>query len=98
MKFKHTAKVLKQFRKDAGLTQAELGEKIDLHPQHVSNQERNLCFMPKKNIKKFCKVLNLSEENILSLKKAIILDEKEHLENKWEKIFNCCGKKQAKKN
>lgn len=88
MKFKNAAKVLKQFRKDAGLTQAELGIKLDnLHSQHLSNAERGLCFIPKPNLKKMVKVLNLSSNDKMSLMDALKKDYKEHAVKTFGKLL-----------
>lgn len=87
MKFKNAAKLLKQFRKDAGLTQVELGLKIDLHPQHISNAERSLCFIPKPNLKKMVKVLNLSANDKVWLMDALKKDYKEHVVKTFGKLL-----------
>lgn len=88
MKFKHTSKLLKQFRKDAGLTQVELGAKLDnLHSQHISNAERSLCFIPKPNLKKMIKVLNLSANDKISLMDVLKQDYKDHAVKTFGKLL-----------
>lgn len=44
--FRNLGKLLKDKRVESGLTQAEVGQKLDIHTQFVSNWERGLCSPP----------------------------------------------------
>ena len=71
--YQNLGKVVRQIRKSRHITQVELAEAINIHPQFVSNVERGLCAYPKEPMRKFVK--QFGDRNIKAeLKAAMIRD------------------------
>lgn len=56
---------LKAKRNEAGLTQTQLSEKLNVHAQYVSNWERGLCPPPSAKYKKLVKILKIDLNELL---------------------------------
>lgn len=84
-KFKKYGEVVRALRLDRGLTQSELAEKIGVHSQFVSNAERQLCNLPKQNMKRFVKALSLTQSERLEILGAIVNDEINQARANWAK-------------
>lgn len=79
--FLHIAKLikLKRMSQDNGYSQLELSKLLGYkNGQFISNVERGLCSVPLKMLSKISQVLNISREE---LKKAILKDQEETLDN-----------------
>lgn len=59
MNFMNQAKVYKTKRLEAKLTQQDLADKLDIHPQIISNWERGVCEIPKARLRTACKILGV---------------------------------------
>jgi transcriptional regulator with XRE-family HTH domain len=63
MRIKPDAKSLGSYlcekRRQAGLSQCQVGKDLRIHPQFVSNWERGLCFPPFRTLKKIARVLQI---------------------------------------
>lgn len=72
---------LKQKRKEAKLTQAQVSEKLDgtVHSQFVSNWERGQCAPPNHCLFKLAQILNLDQKDLM---KAMLADQRAALESK----------------
>lgn len=67
-RFVNEGDYLKRMRWDSGKTQAELGEKIGVDTQYVSNWERGLCAPPNHVYKKLAKELKLDLHRLRYMK------------------------------
>ncbi len=59
---------LKKARNDAGLTQKQLAEALDVYQKDISRWEKNELTPNTLTFAKICKVLNASADEILELK------------------------------
>lgn len=64
-KFTHQGGFLRDERKKAGLTQIELAGKLKVHPQFISNIERELSPIPPERGVEICKIFGATPELIL---------------------------------
>lgn len=74
---------IKKYRKELGLTQTELAEKIGAMQQHVYRWEHNIIIPSLETIKKLAQVLQVSTDNLLLTdreRKKLKSGEKELLE------------------
>lgn len=66
VKFRKIADLTNDLRKNHGLTQAELGKGLGYgNAQFISNLERGVCSLPRKKIKKYCKLLKIDKETVI---------------------------------
>ena len=64
--FENIGELTRLSRKEAGLSQLVLGEKLGYgNAQFISNLERGICGLPKKKMKKFCKILKVSSNDLV---------------------------------
>lgn len=68
-KYQQCGLILKQYRLDNNLTQAQLSKKLNIHVQFVSNYERGLCLPPRRALKKILK--NLDPISTLSFRATL---------------------------
>jgi hypothetical protein len=57
MKFVRSGDYLADVRAKSDLSQRQVGSKLKLHSQYVSNCERGLCYLPAKYFKKLNKIM-----------------------------------------
>lgn len=66
VEFENIGELTRLSRKEKGLSQLELGEKLGYgNAQFISNLERGICGLPKKKMKKFCKLLTVSHPDVV---------------------------------
>lgn len=65
--YSNLGRYLKQCRQDKGLTQTELGLKLKLHPQFVSNWERGMCAPPNQSLPKLINHLDINREKLVDV-------------------------------
>ena len=65
MDLKKIGSFLKELRKEKGITQEELAEKIDISWRHLQRLEHNESKTTVKTLKKLIKVLKISDKDIL---------------------------------
>lgn len=64
--FENIGELTRLSRKEKGLSQLGLGEKLGYgNAQFISNLERGICGLPKKKMKKYCKLLSVSHADIV---------------------------------
>jgi transcriptional regulator with XRE-family HTH domain len=85
--FEKSGELLKKFRIERGLSQGELGKKIDRHAQFVSNWERGLCLPPHEKMSLLVLVLKLKPVQKIQLFNAISQDATDTLEEKYKGIL-----------
>ena len=79
MDLKKIGSFLKELRKEKGITQEELAEKIDISWRHLQRLEHNESKTTVKTLKKLIKVLKISDKDILDyLKNNTNSDEDEY--------------------
>lgn len=83
-KFEITGEVLRLSRLDINMTQKELGEKIEVSSQFISNAERGLCELPPRALRKIAKMNDSFKVNY-SL--AMFVDAQENSDRKARSIF-----------
>lgn len=83
-----TARLIKALRKEKGLTQAQLSEKVGLDGQPgsqlISNIERGICHPPFNRVNLFAKILGVRPSTIF---KAMYLDDSAALQNKYKEMI-----------
>lgn len=87
MKLPRTSEILKTLRKGSGFTQKELGDKIGLHSQYLSNAERHACFYPKTSLKKLKKVLKISPRSQELLEDALRADAEDLILKEYQELL-----------
>lgn len=85
--FKNTSKVIKRLRAEAKMTQAQLGNKLELHSQYVHNVEVGKCFFPKTKIKKLMKVLKIELPERMEIAKALEEDFRLRAHKNYKEFF-----------
>jgi len=66
VEFENIAQLTKLSRKDIGMTQLELSEKLGYsNGQFVSNLERGVCGLPRKKMKIYCKALKVKRVDMV---------------------------------
>lgn len=78
-KFMHTSLFLKKARLISGLSRAEVAEKLNIHPQYVSNWENSKCAPPSDKIYELMKVLKIQRSDLVT---AMVDDAREVIEQK----------------
>lgn len=87
MKFENTGKVMRKLRDQAGLTQAQLANKLGLHSQYVSNAERSACFYPKAKMNKLIKALKIQAADKMEIAKALETDFRKQAQKNYKQFF-----------
>lgn len=77
--FQDLGNYLKEKRNDEGFTQAELGKRLKVHVQFVSNWERGVCAPPSHCFHHLIEVLKLNREHIVDV---MVSDAKRLIESK----------------
>jgi transcriptional regulator with XRE-family HTH domain len=67
MKYKNTARFLKQAREVAGISQADIAERLGLEAQSISNIERGLTGVPRKYVFKVCEILKIKNTDLVDV-------------------------------
>jgi transcriptional regulator with XRE-family HTH domain len=65
--FGQLGKFLKEARAESGLTQMEVGKKLGVHVQMVSNWERGLCAPPTHSFQKLIQLLDLNRQEMVEV-------------------------------
>lgn len=74
-------KLIKRARNKKHLSQGYVSKLLGYgNPQYISNIERGLCVFPVAKGKQFCKIVGIPD---LKLKKAILNDYKNWIDEKW---------------
>ncbi len=76
---KEIGKQLKYFRQKAGLTQAELAEKINIHEKQISKIETGVHFPTFDNFIKILEVLNIKLKDLDTSEKKVYSNSKDKL-------------------
>ena len=76
--FVRQAVIFSKARSIKGVTQAQLGDLVGVHPQFVSNWERGLCAPPKEALDRVIIVLEISRKDLC---KAMLEDAKTFIED-----------------
>ena len=79
MNKKEIGKQLKYFRQKAGLTQAELAEKININEKHISKIESGIHFPTFDNFIKILDVLNIKLKDLDTSEKKLCSKSREKL-------------------
>lgn len=88
MRFKNFGNEFRKIRAKLNLTQAQMGIFIRIHPQYISNCERGLCLLPKKNLRILVKKFALCPADKELMLLSIAQDQLKATENEWGKILN----------
>ena len=84
---------LKQARINAGLTQQELAEKINLSIAFISRIERGSSHINLKRLSEFCSILNVSEGYILN---GVADSDENYLYDEFNDILKKCSPEKQK--
>lgn len=68
--FGNLGKLLKEKRMQLGYTQSEVGEKLAIHTQFVSNWERGLCAPPNHSFQKIISLFKLDRTQLADVMMA----------------------------
>lgn len=82
--FAEMGSYLAEKRKKVGISQAELGERVNVHSQFVSNWERGLCAPPSHAMKELVKVLSVHKSEF---KRIALRDAEEDINSKVKSIW-----------
>lgn len=77
--FANLGMLLKRKRMETGLTQAEVGSKLGVHNQFVSNWERGLCGIPNHALDKAISLLKIDRNELADV---MLTDSKIHIEKR----------------
>ena len=72
-------KFIQQKRKESGLTQYELAERLNVSDRAVSKWENGNCIPDVSNIQELCKILNITINNLFSGNVIDMKDKKKKL-------------------
>lgn len=84
---------LKQARLNAGLTQQEIAEKMNLSVAFISRVERGTSHINLKRLSEFCSILNISEGYILN---GVSDEDDKYLYNEFNDILKKCSPEKQK--
>ena len=84
MSNKSIGEMISSLRKEKGMTQSELAEKMNVTDKAVSKWERDLSFPDVNSIPKLAEILNVSVDELMQVK----ADTKEKSEEKGSEIIN----------
>ena len=84
---------LKQARLNAGLTQQEIAEKMNLSVALISRVERGTSHINLKRLSEFCSILNISEGYILN---GVSDEDDKYLYNEFNDILKKCSPEKQK--
>lgn len=84
---------LKQARLNAGLTQQEIAEKMNLSVAFISRVERGTSHINLKRLSEFCSILNISEGYILN---GASDEDDKYLYNEFNDILKKCSPEKQK--
>lgn len=84
---------LKQARLNAGLTQQEIAEKMNLSVAFISRVERGTSHINLKRLSEFCSILNISEGYILN---GVSDKDDKYLYNEFNDILKKCSPEKQK--
>ena len=87
MRFKNFGNEFRKVRAKLNLTQVEMGTMIRIHPQYISNCERGICLLPKRNLRLLLKKFNLCSKDKELMLLSIARDQLKATEKEWGKIF-----------
>lgn len=62
MTYENTSVILRSLRKQSGMTQSQMAQKLKIHMQYVSNFERSKCLPPAHVMKKIYKAMNAEQK------------------------------------
>ncbi len=77
--FGQLGKYLKKARAESGLTQMQVGKKLGVHVQMVSNWERGLCAPPSHSFQKLIQLLDLNRNQMVEV---MLMDSKQSIKAK----------------
>ena len=77
-------KFIKKKRKEKGLTQSELAEKLDVTDRAISKWENGNCIPDISNIQELCKILNITINDLFS---GYVVDMKDNEKKLEENLF-----------
>lgn len=62
MTYENTSVILRSLRKQSGMTQSQMAQKLKIHMQYVSNFERGKCLPPTHAMKKIYKAMSAEQK------------------------------------
>lgn len=82
--FSHQGELVKSIRAKHNLTQAEMGERLGIHHQYISNVERGLCGLPRDVQPIFVKEFKISK---IKFRNALLSDSMIEVQHFCDQIF-----------
>lgn len=86
--FKRTGRWLASIRESRNMTQAELGRRLNMHSQYLSNFERGLCMPPKAKLKRLTRILNISRVERDQITQALEFDTLDMIRREYQDLMS----------